>query len=268
MSASSSRSGGGGGASDLAQLRRRAAAPVQPRRVRRDPLRRPDRAHELLLPALRRRADDLDRIAVRCDADYPALVPLQHGDELRQLLRRPRAARAARRRRSACESSQPRRGSPAGSPPSAAATSPTSASARFRVIPRRGLRRAELRKPLLDPRGRLRPDSRHAAEPSSAAAASRSSGSVRDPERVPELAHPLRRDAEQRARRRRAPAAPAPPARRARRARPVSTSSRSRVSIPGPIPASSCARPARTSAATSAGVARIRSAARRYARTV
>ena len=50
--------------------------------------------------------------------------------------------------------------------------------------------------------------------------------------------------------------------------RPVSTSSRSRVSIPGPIPASSRTRPWRTSAATSAGVERIMSAARRYARTV
>ena len=44
---------------------------------------------------------------------------------------------------------------------------------------------------------------------------------------------------------------------------PVSTSSRSRASIPGPIPASSRTRPARTSAATSAGVERISSAARR-----
>ena len=49
---------------------------------------------------------------------------------------------------------------------------------------------------------------------------------------------------------------------------PVSTSSRSRRSIPGPIPRSSRTRPLRTSSATGAGVARMRSAARRYARTL
>ena len=95
------------------------------------------------------------------------------------------------------DSSQPRRGSPAGSPPSAAATSPTRASARFRVIPRLGLASAELREALVDPRRRLRPDSRDAVEPS----LRRSLAQLRqrpDPERMPELAHPLRRDAEQR----------------------------------------------------------------------
>ena len=50
--------------------------------------------------------------------------------------------------------------------------------------------------------------------------------------------------------------------------RPVSTSSRSRASIAGPIPRSSRTRPCRTSSATGAGVARISSAARRYARTL
>src|SRR5256714_7034230 len=49
---------------------------------------------------------------------------------------------------------------------------------------------------------------------------------------------------------------------------PVSTSSRSRASIPGPIPRSSRARPARTRAPTGTAAPRIVSAARRYARTV
>ena len=49
---------------------------------------------------------------------------------------------------------------------------------------------------------------------------------------------------------------------------PVSTSSRRRVSIADPIPRSSRTRPVRTSSATGAGVARISSAARRYARTL
>ena len=49
---------------------------------------------------------------------------------------------------------------------------------------------------------------------------------------------------------------------------PVSTSSRSRASMLGPIPRSRRARPDATSSATGTGVARITSAARRYARTV
>ena len=48
---------------------------------------------------------------------------------------------------------------------------------------------------------------------------------------------------------------------------PVRTSSRSFPSMPRPIPRSSRARPERTSAATGAGVALTRAAARRYART-
>ena len=48
--------------------------------------------------------------------------------------------------------------------------------------------------------------------------------------------------------------------------RPVSTSSRSRASIPGPMPRRSRTRPVRTSSAIDAGVSRIVSAARRYAR--
>ena len=47
---------------------------------------------------------------------------------------------------------------------------------------------------------------------------------------------------------------------------PVSTSSRNRASIPGPIPRSSRTRPARTRPATGTGADRIVSAARRYAR--
>ena len=49
---------------------------------------------------------------------------------------------------------------------------------------------------------------------------------------------------------------------------PVSTSSRNRPAIPGPIPRSSRTRSVRTSAVTGAGLERIVSAARRYARTV
>ena len=50
--------------------------------------------------------------------------------------------------------------------------------------------------------------------------------------------------------------------------RPVSTSSRSLASIPGPIPRSSRTRPACTRSAIGALVSRISSAARRYARAV
>ncbi len=49
---------------------------------------------------------------------------------------------------------------------------------------------------------------------------------------------------------------------------PVSASSRSLPAIPGPMPRSSCARPCRASSRIGAGVPRIVSAARRYAREV
>ena len=85
---------------ELAQLRRRQRL-GRPGAVRGDPLRRADRTDEVAVPALRCRPDHLDRVAVRSDADDPALVALQHGDELRQRPRRQRAAPAGRRRRSA-----------------------------------------------------------------------------------------------------------------------------------------------------------------------
>jgi hypothetical protein len=178
----------------LAQLRwrQRAGAP----RVRRNPLRRPDRAHELLLPAHRRCADDLDGIAVRRDGGHPALVPLQHGDELRQVLHvweplerhddgeahgelaapaRVAGRLAAERRGDiADEGERPVQGHPA---------------------PRPG--RADLCKTSLDPRGRLRPDPRHAAEPSFRGGLAQL-GQRRDPECMAERAHSLGRDAEQR----------------------------------------------------------------------
>ena len=70
---------------ELAQLRRRELANGHIR-VGRDPLRRADRADEVSFPALGRCPDDLDRVAIRGDADDASVVALQHGDELRQRL--------------------------------------------------------------------------------------------------------------------------------------------------------------------------------------
>ena len=84
---------------------------------------------------------------------------------------------------------------------------------------------------------------------------------------MPELAHPLRREPEQRAdadelrERLRFQLA------QLRELAGLDELPQPRLD-PGPIPASSRTRPARTSASTSAGVDRISSAARRYARTV
>ena len=164
--------------------------------MRGDPLRRPDRADELALPALRCRPDDLDRIAVRRHADDAPLVALEDCDELRQFLRfgeallrdddrevgrqfaaAARVARrlaAERRRQLADEGERSVQGHPAPRPCA-----------------------AELREPRVDPCRRLRPDSWDAVEPS----LRRNVAQLRqrpDPERMPELTHPLCGHAEQR----------------------------------------------------------------------
>ena len=195
-SPSSSRSGGGVGASSSRSSGGGSAVSRELSLQLASPLRRADRANELALPALRRRADHLDRVAVRRDADDPPLVALQHGDELRHRLglgealqrdddgevRRELAGppRIARRLAAECRRHLADEGERA---------------VQRHPAPRPG--RRELRQSLLDPRRRLRPDPGDAAEP----ALGRGLAQLRqrpDPERVAELAHPLRRDAEQR----------------------------------------------------------------------
>ena len=192
---SSSRSGGVGGASSSRSSGGGSAALGQ-LAVGGDPLRRADRAHELRLPGLRRRADDLDRIAVRSDADDTPLVPLEHRDELRQRL----GVREPLERDDDSEVRRELAGAPRIAGGLTAERVGYLADERERAVqghPAPRSRRAELRQPLLDPRGRLRADPRHGREPF----LRRGRPQLRqrpDPERVPELAHPLRRDAEQR----------------------------------------------------------------------
>ena len=223
---------------------------------RRDVLGRAGRAQELGAEALRRRGDDLDRVALGRDADRAPRVPLEHA-------RRPAAARRRRvpqlslgtttaksRREVApaarvagrlaaergCELADERPGAVQQQPAAAAGRRrlPRAPSricaAVFGPTPRHALQPAGRRRlaQLVERRGRRAP--------------------------CPSSPHPLRPRARAAGRRRRAPASPRPRARASSASSPVSTSSRSRASIPGPIPASSRARPARTSAATSAGV--------------
>ena len=94
------------------------------------------------------------------------------------------------------ERSQARRGSPAGSPPSAAATSPTRARARFRSMPRRGRAVASSPSPVSIRAAVFGPIPAHAVEPSGRCRLAQLRERA-DPERVAELAHPLRREPEQ-----------------------------------------------------------------------
>ena len=183
---------------ELAQLRRRQGERVGARASggRAATLRRADRADELASQRLRRRADHLDRIAVRSDADDTPLVPLEHGDELRQRL----GVGEPLERDDDSEARRELAGAARIAGGLAAERVGHLADERERAVqghPAPRPRRAELRQPLLDPRGRLRPDPRRGREP----VLRRGLPQLRqrrDPERVPELAHPLRRDAEQR----------------------------------------------------------------------
>ncbi len=162
--------------------------------------------------------------------------------------------------------SRRRRGSPAISPPSASATLSLRASAWFKSMPFRGRGRSACASAASSFASVFGPTpgtlfSRPAA------AASRNSSTVRTPS-----ARPIST----------ARFGPKPSSRPSPTSsgettlssssssaiRPVSTSSFSRASIPGPIPRSSRTRPARTRSATGAFVSRIISAARRYARDV
>ena len=183
----------------------------------------------------------------------------------------PRSVRAARlvarprRRRVLATSRSQRRGSPAGSPPSASATSPASARARFRVSPRRGFgcraARASPASICASVFGPM-PGHRVAAALPPRPLATRPACARRAP--APSSRIRFGADAEQP---RRAPTSSGSSLvlelAVARASSPVSTSSRSRASIPGPIPRSSRTRPCPTSSATGAGVSRISSAARR-----
>ncbi len=165
------------------------------------------------------------------------------------------------------ERSHQRRGSPAGSPPSAVASSPTSARARFSSIPCRGRGGALVGSSPIRIRSAVFGPIPGTDSSRPAAAASRNPASVRTPSAFPSSRIRLGESPSRRPTPTSSGIASASSS-RSSASSPVSTSSRRRASIPGPIPASSRARPARTSAATSAGVERISSAARRYARTV
>ena len=195
MSPSSSRSGGGGGASELAQLRRRQRLGAGGRRAPRPTPASRSRGRGRA-PSSPRRADHLDRIAVRRDARRPGARRAPARRRAAAGPPRPRAAPAARRRRSGSRARSPG----AGRRPARRRAPRHLADEGERAVqghPAPRPRRAELREALLDPRGRLRPDPRHAVEPP----CRRRLAQLRqrpDPERMAELAHPLRRDAEQR----------------------------------------------------------------------
>ena len=91
--------------------------------------------------------------------------------------------------------SHQRRGSPAATPPSAAAIPPASARARFRISPWRGAARTSA-----SARGDLRlgrrPDSRHGAQPPGRRSLPELVGRA-DAERAPEVDHPLRPEADE-----------------------------------------------------------------------
>ena len=164
------------------------------------------------------------------------------------------------------ERSQARRGSPAASPPIAAAISPTSARAWLSSIPRRGRAVARSARPARIRSAVFGPMPGTCVSRSSSAA-SRRPAIVRTPSALPSS---CMRFGE------RPSSLPTPTSSgiacssssRSSASSPVVTSSFRRASIPDPIPASSRTRPTRTRSATSTGVARISSAARRYARTV
>jgi hypothetical protein len=160
-----------------------------------DPLRRPDRADELLLPILRCCADDLDRIAVRRDPDDPPLVSLEDGDDLRQLF----GFCEALLRDDDCEAGRELAAAPRVTGGLAAERCRQLPDERLRPVqqhPPPRLRRAELREALLDPQRRLRPDPRDTVETSLHSRLAKLCQRP-DPERMAELAHPLRRQAEQ-----------------------------------------------------------------------
>ena len=203
MSASSSRSGGGARRVELAQLRRAAAA-----RARRRP-RRPLAAAERHVPASRShgraRGPELSGVAPtprsgspRRDADDPPLVALQHGDDLRQRL--DASQRAGSLRHDDGEAARELAAAPRVAGHLAAERRRDLADEGERAVQGQPAPRPRGREPceaLVDPRSRLRPDPGHAVEPACRGRFAQLRQRP-DPERVPDLAHPLRRDAEQR----------------------------------------------------------------------
>ena len=161
-----------------------------------DVLRRPGRAQQLGAEALPRGGDDLDGIALGRDTDDPLLVPLQHGDDLRQRV-------DCSQRPLARDDDDEARGEIAAATRIAGRLAAERrcdlAHERTRSVqqhPAPWARRRELGEPGFDARRRLRPDPGHRRE----RACGRGFPQLRhrpNPERVAELPHSIRREPEQ-----------------------------------------------------------------------
>ena len=235
------------------------AAPA-PRRTRREP----GRPHELGAEPLRLRDDELDGNALDGDADRAPLRALDDGDDLREPLEviedRPGLA-AEQTTASSSFTSRQRRGSPADLAAQSLGDPSSNSRARLSSRPRRGRARSSRASAASSFASVFGPmPGTSASRP--AAAAARNSSTVRTPSACPistALFGPNPR-------RRPSPTSSGDTSLSSSSSsamRPVSTSSFSRASIPGPMPRSSRARPARTRSATGAFVSRIISAARR-----
>ena len=114
-------------------------------------------------------ATQLDRHALDGDADAraarPARSPRRSAAARRSARAPARDRRAAQTTASCSQASRQRRGSPAGSPPSAAAIPPTSSRARLSMRPRGGAARRLAGERLEQLRLGLRPDAGHVAQP-------------------------------------------------------------------------------------------------------
>ena len=142
-----------------------------------------------------------------------------------------------------------------------------SASARFRISPRRGVGRGSVERGAAIFASVAGPMPGTLAEPSGRRRLAQLGRSA-DAERPAELDHALRRRGRPAARARRAPAAPRPRARRSPRPPGLDELAQPRLDRRPDRRAARAPVPCRTSSATGAGVARISSAARRYARTL
>ena len=166
-----------------------------------DVRRRSGRAHELRAEARRLGGEELDRNALDGDADRAPLRALDDGDDLRQPRERvehgPGLARPATTTASSRGASTHRRGSPASSPPSAAAIA---AEQLARLGQQRARAAAAPRAPCASRSSSLRsvagPIPRTSRSPPASAAA-RNSSDGRHVERAGDLEHPLRPEPDQ-----------------------------------------------------------------------
>ena len=266
-----SRSSGGHHGMPSARVDRLLVGRVGQRLERRDVLGRARRAEQRGPEALRLGDDELDRHALDRHPDRAPLVPLDHGDDLRQ--RREAREHGSGIRRGADDRELLARVAPAAhvagrlAAERARRSPPTSSRARLSSSPRRGRGSASRASASSSCASVFGPIPGHVAQP--AGGAPPRGARRRCARRAPARSRPsASRRARGSGRGRRDPGASSRSSSASSAISPVSTSSRSRASIPGPIPRSSRTRPGRTSSATGIGAPRIVSAARRYARAV